>query len=240
MNQAPGTVGSGSQRILDAAINLFGRHGFTGTSLRAIADEAGVSQALVVHHFGSKEALRQACDRHVTEVVRANKQTTIANGPQLDPFHTLRQLERSQPLLRYLARALTEGGEHAANLVDEFVADAEDYMRQGEENGFLKPSATPRERTITLVIWSLGALSMHEHVRRLLGVDFLDVDAPPESLRPYLRPMLELFTQGLMVEGAFDEMVSIFDTPESLPTDLATGDDPGSTPTTRRSGDPDE
>jgi len=230
---------TGSQRILEAAINLFGRNGVKGTSMRAIAEEAGVSQALVVHHFGSKDGLQRACDHHVAGVVRANKQTAMANGPQLDPFHTLRQLERSQPLLRYLARALTEGGEHTADLVDEFVADAEDYMRQGEEAGFLKPSETPRERTITLVIWSMGALAMHEHVRRLLGVDFLAVDAPPESLRPYLRPMLELFSQGLMEEGAFDEMVTIFDPPESLPTDLTRDDDPE--PRTReRNGDADE
>ncbi|NLG21416.1 MAG: hypothetical protein GX555_08325 [Actinomycetales bacterium] len=89
------------------------------------------------------------------------------------------------------------------------------------------------------MIWSMGALAMHEHVRRLLGVDFLAVDAPPESLRPYLRPMLELFSQGLMEEGAFDEMVTIFDPPESLPTDLTRDDDPE--PRTReRNGDADE
>ncbi|NLG21793.1 MAG: helix-turn-helix transcriptional regulator, partial [Actinomycetales bacterium] len=56
---------TGSQRILEAAINLFGRNGVKGTSMRAIAEEAGVSQALVVHHFGSKDGLQRACDHHV-------------------------------------------------------------------------------------------------------------------------------------------------------------------------------
>lgn len=223
-------VTSGAQRILEAAINLFGRTGVKGTSLKVVAAEAGVSPALVIHHFGSKDGLQRACDRHVAAVVRANKQSTLTHGPQLDPFHTLRQLEQSQPLLRYLARSLTEGGEHTAALVDEFVADAEDYMRAGEEAGYLKPSTTPRERTITLVIWSLGALAMHEHVRRLLGVDFLDGDAPPESLGPYLRPMLELFTQGLMQEGAFDQMADIFAPPTEQNPDDRSGPEPQQKP----------
>jgi TetR/AcrR family transcriptional regulator, regulator of cefoperazone and chloramphenicol sensitivity len=45
-------------RIRDAAIEQFGEHGF-GTGLRAIAEAAGVSAALVIHHFGSKQGLRQ-------------------------------------------------------------------------------------------------------------------------------------------------------------------------------------
>ncbi len=206
----------GAARILAAAINQFGRHGVKGTSLRMIAQEAGVSQALVVHHYGSKDGLRRACDHHVAGVTRANKVQIMAEGPQLDPFLTLRRLEQSQPLLRYLARALIEGGEHTRDLVDEFVADAQEYMRLAEDAGFVKPSQTPRERTTVLVIWSLGALAMHEHVRRLLGVDFLAEDAPPEALGPYLRPVLELFTQGLMQEGAFDQMADLFEVPRSM------------------------
>src|SRR5699024_3962118 len=150
----------------------FGQHGVRGTSLRSIAEEAGVSQALVVHHYGSKDGLRRACDHHVAEVTRTTKEATVAEGPQLDPVATLRRLDESRPLLRYPARTLTEGGEHTRELVDEFVADAHDYMRLAEEAGFVKPSATPRERTIVLVIWSMGALAMHEHLDRLLGVDF--------------------------------------------------------------------
>jgi len=206
----------GAERIIEAAIDLFGKHGVHGTSLRSIAQQARVSQALVVHHFGSKQGLLRACDHHVAAVTRANKETTLAGGPQLDPFNTLRQLERSRPLLRYLARSLTEGGERTRDLVDEFVSDAHDYMRLAEEAGYVKPSATPHERTVVLVIWSMGALAMHEHVHRLLGVDFLADDAPPESLAPYLRPLLELFTQGLMQEGAFDQMAEIFEVPESM------------------------
>lgn len=40
-----------------AARTLFAEHGFERTSVRGIAAEAGVDPALVIRHFGSKEAL---------------------------------------------------------------------------------------------------------------------------------------------------------------------------------------
>lgn len=43
--------------ILEAALAAFAEHGFHGANMRDIAGRAGVSQGLVHHHFGSKEAL---------------------------------------------------------------------------------------------------------------------------------------------------------------------------------------
>lgn len=221
---------SSSIRIVDAAIQLFGENGVKGTSLKVIAAEAGVSQALVVHYFGSKDGLRRACDQHVAREVRGSKETIVAQGPQLDPFVALRRLEHSRPLLRYLARTLAEGGDHVANLIDEMIADAEEYMATAERAGFIKPSVAPRERVIVLLIWSLGALVLHEQVYRLLGVDFLATDAAPESLGPYLRPMIELFTQGLTTnQGAFNELVHLFGVPDSIPKDMIPGERPDPT-----------
>ncbi len=43
--------------ILDAAKRLFPQNGFEGTSMDAVATEAGVSKLTVYSHFGGKEAL---------------------------------------------------------------------------------------------------------------------------------------------------------------------------------------
>jgi AcrR family transcriptional regulator len=56
-------------RIRGAALARFGTDGIAGTSVRAVAADAGVSP-LVVHHFGSKEGLRQACDDYVLDSIR--------------------------------------------------------------------------------------------------------------------------------------------------------------------------
>ncbi|MGO4103674.1 TetR/AcrR family transcriptional regulator [Leifsonia sp. YAF41] len=45
------------QRILDAAMDIFGAKGFNNGSLQEIGEQAGMSHAGVVHHFGSKDQL---------------------------------------------------------------------------------------------------------------------------------------------------------------------------------------
>lgn len=55
----PGASGS-REAILDAARRLFAEHGYVATSLRAIAAEAGVDAALIIHFFGTKAKLLAA------------------------------------------------------------------------------------------------------------------------------------------------------------------------------------
>ncbi|GAA4383631.1 hypothetical protein GCM10023147_03050 [Tsukamurella soli] len=49
------------EQLLDAAVREFGAVGYAAASLAAIADRAGVSKALVLTYFGSKESLFVAC-----------------------------------------------------------------------------------------------------------------------------------------------------------------------------------
>ncbi|WP_322101922.1 TetR/AcrR family transcriptional regulator [Paraburkholderia sp. J41] len=46
--------------ILNAAERVFGEHGYAGASMRNIAEEAGVAQALVHYHYASKDKLFEA------------------------------------------------------------------------------------------------------------------------------------------------------------------------------------
>ncbi|MEO3759252.1 helix-turn-helix domain-containing protein [Mycobacterium sp. B14F4] len=45
------------QRLIDAAVALFTRHSFAGTSLQMIADELGFTKAAIYHHFRTREQL---------------------------------------------------------------------------------------------------------------------------------------------------------------------------------------
>lgn len=47
-------------RIISAALALFGAHGYERTTVRMIAETAGVAQGLMYSHFASKEALLRA------------------------------------------------------------------------------------------------------------------------------------------------------------------------------------
>jgi AcrR family transcriptional regulator len=48
------------ETILDVGEQLFAAHGFSGTSIRDIAASAGVNQAMIGYHFGSKTGLFEA------------------------------------------------------------------------------------------------------------------------------------------------------------------------------------
>src|SRR5262249_37580509 len=55
----PGTMTrtSTSARIHRGALRLFATYGFTGTGIRKIADEAGITVASLYHYVGTKEEL---------------------------------------------------------------------------------------------------------------------------------------------------------------------------------------
>jgi TetR/AcrR family transcriptional regulator len=52
--------------IMEAAVALFAERGFHGTTMRDIAERAGVSQGLLHHHFGNKEGLWRTAGEHLS------------------------------------------------------------------------------------------------------------------------------------------------------------------------------
>ncbi|MEJ5913285.1 TetR family transcriptional regulator [Pseudokineococcus sp. 1T1Z-3] len=193
------------ERIRDAALELFAEAGVAATPVRAVAARAGVSTALVMHHFGSKDALRTACDEHVAATVRARKTASVGAGA--DPLAALRASGDGPPLLRYLARTLLDGAPQVADLVDEMVADAQVYTEAGVGTGVVRPTDFPRERAVVLTIWSLGSLVLHEHVSRLLGTDLL---GDPRSTGGYTLPATEVLTRGVITEPSYQQVRAAF------------------------------
>jgi TetR/AcrR family transcriptional regulator, regulator of cefoperazone and chloramphenicol sensitivity len=55
------------QRIIDAALKLFGEHGFHGASTRDIAAAASVNAPALQYYFENKEGLYKACAEYITD-----------------------------------------------------------------------------------------------------------------------------------------------------------------------------
>lgn len=70
-----------SDRLLDAAVELFAQGGFHGTSIRDIAERAGANVAAGHYHYGSKEGLYLAVLRGQFAEVRAQLERRGANRP---------------------------------------------------------------------------------------------------------------------------------------------------------------
>ena len=61
------TVPSIDDRLLDTAIDQFGRKGIEGASTRAIATAAGTTMSSITYHYGGKQGLYLAAARHIAE-----------------------------------------------------------------------------------------------------------------------------------------------------------------------------
>lgn len=196
---------SGADRILDAAIDLFGEHGFSGTSLKTIAQRAGVSAPLVIHHFGSKAGLRKACDARVAELFHQFKSESIARSqPVLPRNYVMEAIHASGPLIRYLLQAFLAGGEEIDALMDRLVEDSLEYTAEAERIGLVHPSENPRNRAVVMLLQSFGALMLHKQMKRLLGAS--PVEDPPEDLAPYMSAVLELYTRPVLNAEVYGEL----------------------------------
>ncbi|OBH59152.1 TetR family transcriptional regulator [Mycobacterium colombiense] len=199
-------------RIRDAAIEQFGEHGF-GVGLRAIAEAAGVSAALVVHHFGSKDGLRKACEDYIAETIRGTKSEALQSNDPATWFAQMAEIEEYAPLMAYLVRSMQAGGHLANMLWRRMIDNAEEYMEEGVRAGTIKPSRDPKARARYLAITGGGGfllyIQMHETPTDLRAV-----------LRDYSRemvlPALEVYTEGLLTDRTmYDAFLAAEDQGES-------------------------
>lgn len=78
----PKTEPGAQERLLEAATDVFGRHGYDAATTRMIAKEAGVNIAAIPYYFDGKEGLYQAVIHHIVGMVTeqlAETRKEIAN-----------------------------------------------------------------------------------------------------------------------------------------------------------------
>jgi AcrR family transcriptional regulator len=139
------------QRILDAAGHCFAANGYAKTTVEEIAIQAGVSKALVYHHFRGKEQILEAVLERTLDDWDAAIHT--ANWPEgksvlqgLAEMHraTL-QYARGNPLVRALFQndplvLLDMSGSAAVrSSLEGFRAQLVETIRTGVESGELRP-----------------------------------------------------------------------------------------------------
>jgi AcrR family transcriptional regulator len=108
------------ETIVASALRLFGEHGIEATSLRTVAKAAGISPALVVHHFGGKQGLVQATDAAALErFANSYREPEASEGGDLlrqRSAQTARVMREQPEAGAYLGRALVEGTPGSARL----------------------------------------------------------------------------------------------------------------------------
>ncbi|MBK7721805.1 MAG: TetR family transcriptional regulator [Austwickia sp.] len=184
-------------RIRDAALELFAAEGFATTTLRAIAERAGVSAALVVHHYGSKDGLRRACDEYLIGYVRTEKTQAVTSPQPPDIRAYLAEHPEFSTLTSYLLRVLREGGPAADHLFDRMCHDTHDYLALGEAAGTIRPYADQHARAVISTAMGFGLMLFEEAVAQRLGGTSL---ADPPVVQRYADFTLDLYTHGMLTQ----------------------------------------
>ena len=177
--------------VLDAALKLFLESGYDGTSMQAVADEAGVTKPVVYACFNSKDQLFRALLAREEERIVGEIRGAFANADLSDPETTL--IEGFTGFLGAVADSpevyrlifLGEGGGNAA-VAHRIQRGREEQVRRLSElargwlesNGNGKRSKAEIDRTARLLGNSIAGLA-ESGARLLLSGDD---DWTPESL----------------------------------------------------------
>src|SRR5690606_10975075 len=151
-------------RIRDAAVRLFGSTGYAATTVRAIATEAGVSPALVIHHFGSKQALRQACDEYVLNEILSKGEEQLNADLIATMQGWLAEPEQFKPAFDYVARTLLEQSDLGATLFQGLVSKTQTMIAEGVARGEMRASSDPEMQALLVALHGLAPLVLQHQL----------------------------------------------------------------------------
>jgi TetR/AcrR family transcriptional regulator, regulator of cefoperazone and chloramphenicol sensitivity len=189
--------------IRDEALRLFAAHGPDAVTVRQIAAAAEVSPGLVLHHFGSKEGLRQAVDEHVLGLFdRMLGQMTGEHAAGLyDPAESgsvadaiVKHLPADSPVPGYLRRLLLADGEAGRELFRRLFRLSAATLDALAAAGMAAAGADPAVRAAFLLANDLAVLLLRDHLTEVLGTDPLS--AP--GMTRWAGEVLAIYGAGLL------------------------------------------
>jgi AcrR family transcriptional regulator len=182
-------AGSGTREaIAEAARRQFGQRGYAETTIRSVAQEAGVDPGLVMHFFGSKDALFSASVRWpfdpATEVAAVVEGGAAQAGERLVALFvkTWDSQRGRNPIVALLRTAMT-------------TKSAERQLRDFLTHELLMPLVTaldcdqPQVRANLLAVHLLG-LGVTRYVLRLQPIASMSRDAVTALMTPPIQAAL--------------------------------------------------
>ena len=165
-------------RIRRAALVSFAKLGIAATTIRGVAEAAGVSPGLVQHHFRSKEGLRAAVDAFVLErTSKAVADAAAGSSPAevAEGFaDRIAAFIRSSPqLVAYARRALLEGGPSGLALFDALVELSRSELDRLAAEGLLRSDVDLTWSALHIVLLSAAPVFLEAAVDRHLDQPLL-------------------------------------------------------------------
>lgn len=190
--------------IRNTALRLFAERGPDGVSVREIAAAAGVSPALVIHHYGSKAGLRAAVDDHVAHTLDAmldaeteaglRDALAAANAPTLAEVFVA-GFPAGSPVPGYLRRLLLTDDPAGDQVLARWHAESERVLAGLETAGVARPSRDRRIRAAFLMANDLAALLLARQIRRLCDIDV----QTPAGMTQWAGEAMDVYSHGAFI-----------------------------------------
>jgi AcrR family transcriptional regulator len=164
-----------AQRILNAAQVEFGEHGLEGTTVRAIAQRAGVDPSLVIQHYGSKNVLFASA----TQLHRESNDDDIAEH-LLDVL--VNRLNEPPPETRALVRSMLTAPEATKTM--------RDFLNERVTNLARASDSDNADLRAALIVSSILGLTIARHFLKLDALTDISEDQIKTILRPWLTAAL--------------------------------------------------
>lgn len=139
----PKGYGTGREALLAATVFVVARKGLRGATFRAVADQAGVNNSLVAHHFGTRDALIEAALEWSVQQSIGMSQLEALPGTEEEFCQSILALIAENPDLQIFqyemileARRRPELGASVRKLYSSYVSALSDGLRRiGVDNG---------------------------------------------------------------------------------------------------------
>jgi AcrR family transcriptional regulator len=202
-------IDSTYEGILNSALKLFAKQGFKATTIRQIADDAGVNSSGISYHFNGKEDLYKALFKSkglqnvnlAVEVLeaRSKKITWEEFASTLEIFSNLlvKIFYSNSELMQVINREMSEGLPHAGPEFLKFetrlVESIKGYIEYGKKQGLVKGDLNAKYSAISLVT----ELNSH-FIQRDLMKKYFEIDLEDTSIRQkFFDQVVQTFLSGI-------------------------------------------
>ena len=158
------------ERILAEATALFARDGYDGTSIQAVADAVGIRKQSLLHHFRSKQQLRDAVldgllNRWKDELPGILLSATSGEDMFRAAVTELLRFFRENPdRARLAAREAIDRPDHLKALLREhlwpWIGMVTDYIGKGKVRGNVREDVDPEAYCDLVMVLAVGSVAM--------------------------------------------------------------------------------